>query len=74
VNGDLVNPPRKSDGLAYLTNEPLAVPVNAAPFAGDAIVNGLTINTAIWVDISLAAITSGTARLRDVSVSIVEIY
>jgi hypothetical protein len=43
------------------------------PFSLNAIVTGLTLNTAVWVDISLAAITGGTARVRDISISVVEL-
>ena len=43
------------------------------PFTLNGIVYGLTLNTKIWVDISLAAITGGTARVRDISISLVEI-
>ena len=43
------------------------------PFSLNAIQTGLTLNTAVWIDISLAAITGGTARVRDISMSIVEL-
>lgn len=43
------------------------------PFSLNAIQTGLTLNTAVWIDISLAAITGGSARVRDISMSIVEL-
>jgi hypothetical protein len=47
--------------------------VPRVPFSLNAIVSGLTLNTALWVDISLAAIVGGNASVRDISVSIVEL-
>jgi F0F1-type ATP synthase membrane subunit c/vacuolar-type H+-ATPase subunit K len=47
--------------------------VTRVPFSLNAIVTGLTLNTAVWVDISLAAIGGGTARVRDISISVVEL-
>lgn len=43
------------------------------PFALNAIVTGLTVNTAYWIDIGLAAITAGTASIKDISISVVEV-
>lgn len=43
------------------------------PSTCNAAVSGLTIGASYWIDISLAAISGGTARIRDISVSIVEI-
>lgn len=40
--------------------------LNAAP-------SGLTLGTAYWIDISLARVTSGTARARDISISLAEL-
>jgi hypothetical protein len=42
-------------------------------FTVNAVVSGLTLNAANWIDISLAAITGGTARVRDVSISAIEL-
>lgn len=42
-------------------------------FSLNGIVYGLTLNTSIWIDISLATFISGTARIRDLSVSVIEI-
>jgi hypothetical protein len=44
-----------------------------APFHCNAIVSGLTVGTTYWIDLSLASITSGTARIRDISISVVEL-
>ena len=43
------------------------------PFALNAVVTGLTLGTAYWIDVSLAALTGGTATIENVSVSIIEI-
>jgi hypothetical protein len=43
------------------------------PFSLNSIQTGLTLNTTVWIDISLAAITGGTARVRDISISVVEL-
>lgn len=37
------------------------------------IVTGLTVGTTYWVDVSLAAVTGGTASLKDLSLSITEV-
>jgi hypothetical protein len=50
-----------------------ATVVTRVPFSLNAIQTGLVLNTPYWVDLSLAAITGGTARVRDVSISIVEL-
>lgn len=44
-----------------------------SPFTLNSIVSSLTIGNTYWVDISLAAVTSGTARVRNISVSITEL-
>jgi len=45
-----------------------------SPFTLNAIVSGLTLNTAVWVDVSLATSASpSVARIRNISMSIVEI-
>jgi hypothetical protein len=46
---------------------------NRMPFQCNSIVSGLAVGTAYWIDLSLAAITGGTARIRDISISIVEL-
>lgn len=50
-----------------------AIVVTRVPFSLNAIVTGLTLNTAVWIDISLVAIGAGNARVRDISMSIVEL-
>lgn len=49
------------------------VAAEIVPFCLSAIVTGLTLATAIWVDLSLAAVTGGTATILNVGISIVEI-
>ena len=44
-----------------------------APFHCNAIVTGLTVGTAYWIDLSLASISGGTSRIRDISISVVEL-
>src|SRR6266851_3706818 len=43
------------------------------PFSVQAVVTGLTVGTAYWVDVGLAAVTGGTASLATVSVSALEL-
>lgn len=43
-----------------------------APFTVCAIVTGLALNTPIWIDVSLGAVTGGTATIKDVSVTAFE--
>lgn len=42
-------------------------------FCSNAIITGLSLNTAYWFDISLAAVTTGTASATELSVSILEV-
>lgn len=46
---------------------------NRIPFTCNAVVTGLTVGTAYWIDLGLAAITGGTARIRDISISVIEL-
>jgi len=43
------------------------------PVALQALVSGLTLGTAVWIDVGLAAVTGGTASLTALSVTAVEI-
>jgi hypothetical protein len=47
--------------------------VTRVPFSLNAIQTGLVLNTPYWVDISLASITGGVSRVRDISISVVEL-
>ena len=49
------------------------VSIPRVPFSLNAIENGLTLNTPVWIDISLASITGGNSRVRDISISVVEL-
>lgn len=61
-------------GLVKNINPSLALLIpGASPFSINAIVSGLTLGTAYWIDLSLARVTGGTARVRDISVSVVEL-
>ena len=53
--------------MTYLTG------VLKVPFSVTALITGLTIGTAIWIDMSLAAVTGGTATATSVAVSAVEV-
>ncbi len=43
------------------------------PFASQAVVTGLVAGTTYWVDTALAAVTGGTASMKDVSISVIEL-
>lgn len=61
-------------GLVKNINPSLALLVpGASPFSINAIVSGLTLGTAYWIDLSLARVTGGTARVRDISISVIEL-
>jgi hypothetical protein len=42
------------------------------PFSIQAIISGLTVATAYWLDASLAAITGGTGIIKNLSISAIE--
>lgn len=60
--------------MAQIVNAALAliVPGNGN-FTCNAVVTGLTVGTAYWIDQSLARITSGTATITGVSISVIEV-
>ncbi len=43
------------------------------PFSLNAVVSGLSLSVAVWIDVGLAAITGGTASIADVSISATEV-
>lgn len=43
------------------------------PFSIQAVIAGLTLSTAYWLDVGLAAITGGTATIKNVSLTAVEL-
>lgn len=51
-----------------------ATTAEVAPFSLNALVTGLSVSTAYWIDVGLAAITGGTTSIADLSVSAVEVY
>lgn len=60
--------------LAQIKNATLAlIAPGSGNFTCNAIVSGLTIGTAYWLDQSLARITSGTATISGISISVIEI-
>lgn len=44
-----------------------------APFALQAVVTGLTLNTAVWLDLALSAQTAGTATVSNLSLTAAEL-
>lgn len=50
-----------------------AVAAEFLPFSVHAIVTGLTLSTAYWIDLGVAAITGGTASVGDISISVYEL-
>lgn len=50
-----------------------ATTAEKAPFSLNAVVTGLTLGTAVWIDLGLAAITGGTATVNDISISAIEL-
>jgi hypothetical protein len=61
-------------GLVRVTNPTVALssPVIRAPFSVQGVATGLTLGTAVWIDVGLAATGGGTARIRNISISAVE--
>lgn len=43
------------------------------PFSVQGIVSGLTLNTAYWIDMGIAAVTAGTASIKTLTISAMEI-
>jgi hypothetical protein len=50
-----------------------ATTAQKVPFSVNCVITGLTLSTAYWLDVTLAAITAGTATINDVSISAHEI-
>jgi collagen type VII alpha len=44
------------------------------PFSVNAVIEGLTINTAYWLDLAVANSTGGTATVENISISAVEVF
>jgi hypothetical protein len=47
--------------------------VTRAPFSLNCVLTGQTLNTAIWIDVALNSVTGGSSRIRNISISAVEI-
>lgn len=43
------------------------------PFSTNAIVTGLTVGTAYWIDLAFATVVGGTATIADISLSVIEL-
>lgn len=69
ANGDALTGTAAGSLQQYIA----ATVLEKAPFSVTAIVSGLTLNVARWIDVSLAAITGGTATITDLSLSAAEV-
>lgn len=69
ANGDALT----GTAVGSLSQYVAATTAEKAPFSLTARVTGLTLTTALWIDVGLAAITGGTAAITDVSVTAVEV-
>lgn len=69
ANGDALAGTAVGSAAKYIAS----TTAGKVPFALTAVVTGLTLATAAWIDIGLAAITGGTATIADVSISAVEV-
>jgi hypothetical protein len=43
------------------------------PFSLNCLITGLAVGTAVWIDVGLASLVGGTSRIRDISISAIEI-
>src|SRR5439155_2819066 len=50
-----------------------AVGSEKSPFSVNAVVTGLTLGTAVWLDLGVAAVIGGTATVENISISAVEV-
>lgn len=73
ANGDALTGTTAGGLVKFLNNGNGTANLQRGIFSVNAIVSGLTLSTPVWIDISLAAIGGGTARTRDISISIVEL-
>ncbi len=69
ANGDALSGTAAGGLVKYVA----ATTAERAPFACSAIVSGLALSTAIWIDVGLAATVGGTATITDLSLSAVEV-
>lgn len=68
-NGDALTGTAVGSLVQYVT----ATIAEKAPFSLTAIVSGLTLHTARWIDVGLAAITGGTATITDLTITALEV-
>ncbi len=69
ANGDALTGTARGSLVRYVA----ATVAEIAPFTVTAIVNGLTLNVALWIDVGLAAITGGTATISDLTITALEV-
>lgn len=69
ANGDALAGTAKGGLVKYVA----ATTAQKAPFTLSALVSGLTLAVAVWIDLSLAAVVGGTATVKDLSVQAVEV-
>lgn len=71
VNGNTTHPGTAVGAKPKVNVEPAAADV--FPFSITVIVTGLTLGTAVWLDLEVAAITGGTASVSDITMAAKEI-
>jgi hypothetical protein len=71
VNGAAVTGTGDGKAIRMINNASTAA--LRLPFALTSLVTGLTLGTAIWIDIALAAITAGNANVYDLCIDVVEL-
>lgn len=68
ANGDALTGTARGGLVKYVSS----TTAGKVPFALSAIISGLTLSVAEWIDVSLAAVTGGTAAITDLSVAAME--
>ncbi len=68
-NGDALTGTAVGSLVQYVA----ATTAEKAPFTLTAIVSGLTLHVARWIDVSLAALVGGTATITDLTISALEV-
>jgi len=73
ANGAALTGTTRGGLVKMLNTASLGNVTSRAPFSLNCVITGLGIGTDVWIDVGLAAITGGTARIRDVSISAMEV-
>ena len=72
ANGDALTGTTRGGLTNFLNPNIATLTVGRGQFSLNAVVSSLTLSTAVWVDVSLAAVTGGVARIRNLSISTAE--